>query len=321
MNRALGLHFLGDQYAYALIEKSADAPVQVLAAGNVEQEKLAGLYDRLGGELNLPWCLAAEDDGSMLSHLPPDWPLRPIEPEVLVHPATSAALWDWEHGRIDENDLYLWLRSGFLLWARGIPGQGRSGCSARRGPLISNLRPILNRFQRNRCPSVVSMEGDAPGGDYLLQALADAGHSVREINRPPHEMGADPAAAGAALAAISPDFQAVYVPEKRQRSPHWRTAMGLGALVATLTALAFTLGQESNLRSWKRSLEPTVQSGDSSAPTAAAPPIELVRLIERRTQFVQALRNLSDSPPNTLAEVEIVAAPDGSTVRDRVRTK
>lgn len=294
--------------------------MQVLAAGTVEQENLAALYDRLGGELKLPWCLAAEDDGSMLTHLPPRWPLRPVEPEVLVHPATSAALWDWEHGRFDETDLYLWLRSGFLLWAKGVPGSGRSGCQARRGPLQDNLRPVLNRVQRSRCNAVVSLEGDAPGGDFLIQALEQAGHPAREIKRPAQEMGADPAAAGAALAAVSPDFQAVYVPEKRQRSPHWRTAMGLGSLVALLTAFAFTLTQERSLRSWQQSLEPEV-TVDQPMPTAAAPPEDLARLLERRRQFVQALRQLSGLPPNTLAEVEIVAAPEGTTVRDRVRTK
>ena len=320
MNRALGLHFLGDQYAYALIQKAEDAPVAVMAAGTVEQENLAGLYDRLGGELNLPWCLAAEDDGAMLTHLPPRWPLRPVEPEVLVHPATSAALWDWEHGRFDESDLYLWLRSGFLLWAKGVPGQGRSGCQARRGPLQDNLRPILNRVQRSRCNAVVSMEGDAPGGDFLLQALEQAGHMPREIKRPPNEMGADPAAAGAALAAISPEFQAVYVPEKRHRSPHWRTAMGLGALFALLSSIAFTISQEASLGSWQTSLEEPVDA-NGQAPAAAAPPQELHHLLERRQQFVNALRNLADTPPNTLAEVEIVAPPDGTTVRDRVRTR
>jgi hypothetical protein len=291
-----------------------------MAAGTVEHENLSALYDRLGGELDLPWCLAAEDDGAMLSHLPPRWPLRPTEPEVLVHPATSAALWDWEHGRFDENDLYLWLRSGFLLWAKGVPGQGRSGCQARRGPLQDNLRPILNRVQRSRCNAVVSLEGDAPGGDFLMQSLAEAGHLAREIKRPPQEMGADPAAAGAALAAISPDFQAVYVPEKRHRSPHWRTAMGLGSLVALMAALTFSLSQESNLSKWQSSLKPQPDvSGEM--PAAAAPPQELTNLLERRRQFVQALRKLAQTPPNTLAEVEIVAAPDGTTVRDRVRTK
>jgi hypothetical protein len=320
LSRALGLHFLGDRYAYALIQSSGEAPVQVMAAGTIEQEDLAALHERLGGELNLPWCLAAENDGAMLSHLPPRWPLRAVEPEVLVHPATAAAFWDWEHGRFDEQDLYLWLRSGFLLWAKGIPGAGRAGCIPRRGPLQDNLRPILNRVQRSRCNAVVSIDGDAPGGDFLIQALTAAGHAPRELARPTQEMGADPAAAGAALAAIKPEFQAVYVPEKGPRSPHWRTAMGLGSVVALITATAFTIAQQTSLSRWQASLEAEPVSEDVEQ-AIAAPPKELMQLLERRQRFVQALRQLANTPPNTLAEVEILSSPDSVNIRDRVRVK
>jgi len=320
MNRALGLHFLGERYSYALIQSFPEEPAQILAAGDVAFDDIGSLHSRLAGNLNLPWCLAAESEGTMMSALPTRWPLRPQAPEVLMHPATAAALWDWEHGRFDEKDLYLWLRAGTLMWAKGTPGLGRSGCIARRGPLGDNLRPILARVQRSRCSAVICIEGDAPGGDFLMQALAEAGHPPRLLNRPPQEMGADPASAGAALAALTPTFQAVYVPERQPKSPHWRTAMGLGAFIAVLTAGAFSKVQDSRLDSWVKFAEPETMEGEANFQAAEAPP-ELNRLLERRTQFLQSLRKLSSTPPESLVEVEILATPDSPTIRDRVRLR
>ena len=320
MNRALGLHFLGERYSYTLIQSFPEEPAKVLAAGDVAFDDIESLHSRLAGSLDLPWCLAAESEGTMMSSLPTRWPLRPLAPEVLMHPATAAALWDWEHGRFDEKDLYLWLRAGTLMWAKGTPGLGRSGCIARRGPLGENLRPVLARVQRSRCSAVICLEGDAPGGDFLMQALEEAGHPPRLLHRPPQEMGADPASAGAALAALTPTFQAVYVPERQPKSSHWRTAMGLGALVAVLAAGAFSKVQESRLGSWIQSTEPKTLEGEVDSQAAAAPP-ELNRLLERRTQFHQNLRKLSGTPPGSLVEAEILSTPDSPTIRDRVRLR
>jgi hypothetical protein len=96
--------------------------------------------------------------------------------------------------------------------------------------------------------------------------------------------------------------------------------MGLGAFIAVLTAGAFSKVQDSRLDSWVKFAEPETMEGEANFQASEAPP-ELNRLLERRTQFLQSLRKLSSTPPESLVEVEILATPDSPTIRDRVRLR
>jgi hypothetical protein len=319
-NRALGLHHHGDSIAFALVQTLAESSPQVLAAGTTTVAELPALAERLGDKNKLPWCLAGEIEGVLLRSLPPGWKLKPQSTEFLLHPASAAAFWDWEHGRFDRDDLYVWLRAGAILWSRGTPGRGRSGLIPRRGPLKENLRPILARVQADRCNVVVCIDGDAPGGDTLLQSLENAGHTPRPLNRPASEMGADPSAAGAALAAISPSFGAVFAPEQIDHSAHWRTAMGLVSLLTLAFAAALTVKQ--NIQIFSLEAEARRNQTPPPAPERLADlPQDLQRLLQRRGAFMQALGQLTDGHSGPLAEVEILATADSAKIRSRIRPR
>jgi hypothetical protein len=320
MNRALGLHCHADSIAYALVQLLPDSEPQVLAAGTTSMAELPALAERLRSKGKLPWCLAGEIDGTLLRSLPTGWKLKPQSAEFLLHPASAAAFWDWEHGRFDRDDLYIWLRAGAILWSRGVPGRGRSGLVPRRGPLKENLRPILARVQADRCNAVVGIDGDAPGSDLLLQTLESAGHSPRPLNRPDGEMGADPAAAGAALAALTSGFAAVFAPVQTDRSAAWRTAMGLISGLTLLFASALNVRQ--NLQISALETQALKQPADPNLAVRFADlPNNLRRLLQRRAEFLQTLAGLSQPGSQPLAEVEILATADSGKIRSRIRPR
>ncbi|MCH2101425.1 MAG: hypothetical protein MK209_05850 [Planctomycetes bacterium] len=226
MSRAIGFHQCGDETAYALIENFDQAPAQVLAAGSVTNKELNPLIDRLNSR-HLPWALAAEEEGDMRRILPSDWPLQAAQKETLTAPAAAAAFWDWEHGRFDMEDLYIWLSARSLHWSRGLPGRGLAGTVPRSGPLRTTLCPALSRAQSDRNPVVLYAEGDAPGAEVLAELVREAGHDLRPLQRPSEEMGVNPAAAGAALTRLSDNYPALRAPTHIDESFTWRRMIGI----------------------------------------------------------------------------------------------
>lgn len=291
MTRSLGLHLLGDQLAYALIESFESAPPRVLAAGKVVQSELPGLVDRLSAGA-LPWCLAGQREGARLRSLPRNWPLPTNKRAVLTTPACAAALWDYEQGRFEADELYLWLSATHLHWSRGFPGRGRSGSVPRRGPLRDNLRPAIARARADRSPIVVYLEGDAPGGDLLQQSAEEMGHELRPLLRPSEEMGTDPAAAGAALAAQTENFPAVYVPQKRRREPRWRPAIAVLATSMVAIAGAASVVQASWLGQWRDSLSAQSERPRDAKPSAARVPESLDLVLQRRQALMAEFARL-----------------------------
>jgi hypothetical protein len=291
MTRALGFHSLGDELAYALIEKIESAPAQVLAAGRVHEDELEALVDRLDGR-KLLWALASQEQGRMRRTLPEGWPLRARGEEVLTGPAAAAAFWDWEHGRFDLEDLYLWVSVRSLHWSRGLPGRDLSGSVPRKGPIRDSLRPALARAQANRNPVVLFIEGDAPGAEILEDTIRQAGHTTRPLTRPAEEMGVDPAAAGAALARLTEGYGAMHAPMRIDTSFAWRRMIGAWILVTLLIGWAASAVQESRYRDWV-----DAQSGSTAnaitpretASTAAAPPRAWTDLLGRRLAVLEAL--------------------------------
>jgi len=292
MTRSLGLHSLGEQIAYALIESFDAAPPRVLAAGRIDQDELAGLVDRLAATA-LPWCLAGQREGARIRSLPKNWPLPAGKRAVLTTPASAAALWDYEQGRFEAEDLYIWLSATHLHWSRGYPGRGRSGSVPRRGPLRDNLRPAIARARADRSPIVFYLEGDAPGGDLLQQSAEETGHVVRPLHRPAEEMGADPAAAGAALAAQQDKFPALYFPQKRRKEPRWRPAIAVLASSLVGVASAASLTQASWLETWREQLESQSPSEQAQPESSPALPAELQLILDRRAHLLGELADLS----------------------------
>lgn len=291
MTRALGFHSLGDELAYALIEKLDAAPPQVLAAGRVHEDELESLVDRLDGR-KLRWALASQEEGRMRRVLPQDWPLRARGAEVLTGPAAAAAFWDWEHGRVDIEDLYLWVSARSLHWSRGLPGRDLSGSVPRKGPIRDSLRPALARAQANRNPVVLFVEGDAPGAEILEDSIRQAGHTIRPLTRPAEEMGVDPAAAGAALARLADGFGALHAPAQLDSSLAWRRMIGAWILVTLFLGWAASAAQESRFRDWVQAQEASQSTADASPDTtqaAAAAPRAWTDLAQRRQAVLEAL--------------------------------
>lgn len=294
MSRAIGFHQLGDETAYALVEKLDLAPAQVLAAGKVPYEELDTLIDRLDAR-RLPWALAAEEDGRMRRTLPPAWPLRARQEEVLTAPAAAAAFWDWEHGRFEVEDLYLWLSSSALHWSRGLPGRDLAGTVPRSGPMRATLRPALSRAQSDRNPVVLYIEGDAPGAEVLAELVRESGHDLRPLQRPSEEMGVDPAAAGAALARLSENYPALHAPARLDESYAWRRMTGIWILIACLALFGLELTQGARMSAWQdawaTSADPTPNSRRDQADP---PPRAWSDLMERRREVLRALDDPND---------------------------
>lgn len=327
MTRSLGLHLIGDRIAYALVESLDEAPPQVLAAGRVRPEELREVLDKLDAH-GLPWCVAGERDGAMIRHLPSDFPLRARNRPVLTPPAAAAAQWEWSHGRIDRGDLYLWLSPATLHWSRGLPGRDRAGSVPREGPLRNQVKPALGRAQADRSPVVAFVEGDAPGGEVLEQAVQAAGHPLRALKRPAEEMGTDPAAAGAALIAVDPNFPARYRPERIDRTRRWRDVIGFLILLTAGAGIGANFVQQQRAT---RALEARIDALDrelaapASAvqPAAAPPPAALTRLLQRRQAVHRALSEAPETeggrPVRSLRIVTDAASGDIVVERERTR--
>ncbi|MAW61097.1 MAG: hypothetical protein CMJ94_09690 [Planctomycetes bacterium] len=312
MSRAIGFHRLGDETAYALVEKPELAPPQVLAAGRVPNEELAELIDRLDAR-SLPWGLAAEEDGRMRRTLPADWPLRARGEEVLTAPAPAAAFWDWELGRFDVEDLYLWLSASSLHWSRGLPGRDLAGTIPRSGPLRATLRPALSRAQTDRNPVVLFVEGDAPGADVLEELVRDAGHPLRPLQRPSEEMGADPAAAGVALALLSDSYPALHAPARLDASYATRRMLGIWILLAMFGVFALELMQTMRFEAYREASGSSATRSSSAQQGAAPPPRLWSDLLARRQAVLTAL----DPPVETerLRSLRIISDPSSAEIR------
>jgi hypothetical protein len=313
MTRALGFHSLGDELAYALIEKLESAPAQVLAAGRVHEDELEALVDRLDGR-KLLWALASQEHGRMRRVLPDAWPLRARGEEVLTGPAAAAAFWDWEHGRFDIEDLYLWVSARSLHWSRGLPGRDLSGSVPRRGPIRESLRPALARAQVDRNPVVLFVEGDAPGAEILEDTIRQAGHPIRPLSRPPEEMGVDPAAAGAALARLTEGYGAMHAPAQLESSLPWRRMIGAWILVTLFLGWAVSAVQEVRFRDWvdaQKASTSAARSAVETAGTAAAPPRAWSDMLRRRQAVLEALEGAnSDARLSNLRIVTDVLSPE-----------
>lgn len=289
MSRAIGFHQLGDETAYALIEKLDLAPAQVLAAGRVPNDELDELVDRLDAR-RLPWALASEEDGRMRRVLPRGWPLSARHEEVLTGPAAAAAFWDWEHGRFDVQDLYVWLSASSLHWSRGLPGRDLSGTVPRSGPLHTSLRPALSRVQSDRNPVVLYVEGDAPGSEVLIELVREAGHDLRPLQRPSEEMGVDPAAAGAALARLSDSYPGLHAPAQLDQTFGWRRMTGIWILMTCLALFGLEYSQGARMSAWQDAwAAPPATSSPARRDAADPAPQAWSDLLARRRAVLTAL--------------------------------
>jgi hypothetical protein len=249
------------------------------------------LVDRLDGR-RLTWALASQEDGRMRRVLPKGWPLRARGEEVLTGPAAAAAFWDWEHGRFDIEDLYLWVSARSLHWSRGLPGRDLSGSVPRRGPIRDSLRPALARAQANRNPVVLFLEGDAPGAEILQDTIRQAGHTIRPLTRPAEEMGVDPAAAGAALARLTESYGALHAPAQVDTTFVWRRMIGAWILVALFVGWGASAVQESRYRDWVAARQAAIGNEPprvETAGAAAAPPRAWTDMLGRRRAALDAL--------------------------------
>lgn len=320
MSRALGLHQRGDDLAYALVEQLPERPPAVLAAGSVSATSLVATFRTLSAGRPVRWGLAWEVGGHRPPRLPAGWPLRHPPTQALVHPAFAAALWEWQLGRIDEADLFLWLREDRLCWSRGEPGTGMCGSLPRASSLRETLAAVLQRFPAGTpLPVAVARARQAPGFELLMESLAAAGHRLRELRPDAAEGGTDLAAAGAALAALEPDRAGVHPPLPAPR--------GLAAFLAGCAATVLVLGGSWLLGATQREELATVaaeahevQLATARRPAAlAAPPAEIVRLLDRLESVRHGLEGvLSAAPAGSVLQFEAVTARGSPAAQLRV---
>lgn len=330
MARSLGLHRIGHQVAYALLERRPNRPPEILTAGAVDMDQLVELHGRLSGERPLPWGLAEERESQRRRVLESDWPLQRPPTRALLHPATAAAIWEWETGRILDDDLFLWLRPERLLWSKGMPGTGSSGSVARRGPLRETIHRVLRQTNSSQATVALALDGDAPGAGVVQDELSQANLSFRPVRRGPEERGADRAAAGAALGALEPHRDGVFAPLRvKQREPWIKTAGLVAALAAVSGATWLSRDQEQLLEEYRQNYRngtgqspPTIKSGGqeiSQGPIPATPE-ELGELLARRRAMVRALEHLLPQvPEGSLEELEMVTARGSQKAQVRLR--
>ncbi|MBL7007963.1 MAG: hypothetical protein ISR76_03125, partial [Planctomycetes bacterium] len=320
MNRALGLHLMGEQVAYALVENRPEQPPRVLASGTVPVQALPSTFRTLSGGKLLRWGLALEEGGQRPSRLPDGWPLRHPSTEALVHPALASAQWEWQLGRIDADDLLLWLRSAELCWSRGEPGLGQWGSLRRTGDLRATLSLLLRRLSQPGMPVALACDRQAPGKELLLAELEGAGHRPRELRPDPAEGGTDLAAAGAALAALHPERPGVRrpAPAARRAGGYW----SLFGLLVVCLGLTWWWGrlQEAELRDLARTADLELQQRAGQVLLQPEPlPEGLARALDRREAFLQAFAGvLEEVPEGSLHRLEAVAAEGSRAVELRL---
>jgi len=317
--RGIGFHRHGEQVAYALVERRVESPPEVLAAGSCGLEEVLDLYRRLCAEHHVPWALAEERDGKRVAGPADDWPVARPACRAVVHPAVASAAWEWDLGRIQEDDIFLWLRPERLFWSRGEPGRAHAGVEARRGPLSDCLGRILSRVGGHGATVALASGGDAPGLATLEKALERTGCKVRPLKNLSAERGADRAAAGAALGALESPRPGFLPPVRtRNREPWLWTASFLAATAVGGSAwLAREQAQAGAFTAPSLPEEPPITS--TARRPAPAPP-ELERLLARRRAVVRALETLAaQTPPGSLEELEVLTAPGSSKAQVRLR--
>ena len=308
MARALGFHLRGEKVNYALVDRDPEEGIVVLAAGETTTEAVNFLYQKLSGGRPLPWAVARFKEGNPIPQLPQSWTLGHPAPQALLQPSTAAAWWEFENGRLEPEELFLWLMPGHLHFSLGMPGLGPAGSVLRRGPLKEALSQAIARSTWKKGKAAIRVDGEAPGGDLLRESMTSLGFEHSFLFPPVAEQGADPAAAGAALGALLPSHPATFSPRLTHKLPS-----GLKPIQAfSLLLLILTL--------WISSTEeiPLAHPPDSVArleiPNQDSPPPKaLVLLIQRRRHFIQQIRQAVKNQ-NSLQEMVLVASPESPRV-------
>ncbi|HEX9794782.1 MAG TPA: hypothetical protein VGC54_12435 [Planctomycetota bacterium] len=319
MSRALGLHRVGDQVDYALVDAAPGRPPEVLAAGRTRLDEVVAMHARLSGERPLIWGIAEEREDQPIPTLRADWPLQRPQTRAAMHPAVAAALWEWELGRIQDEDLFVWLRPERLLWSSGEPGSGNAGSVPRRGPLRQAVKALRKDAQRAAAPVALATDGDAPGAAVVDEVFSAEGFATRRVRGSPGERGVDRAAAGAALGALDPTRPGVFSPRReRKREPlHWKASVIAATAVGAAAWLDHT--QAAQLEALRR----VSQTGPPQAERAVlAPqvPGNLRRVLDRQAALRHGLAAvLAAVPPGRLEELELLTGPGSSRVQARLR--
>ncbi|KAA3608149.1 MAG: hypothetical protein DWQ01_13840 [Planctomycetota bacterium] len=343
MVRTLGLHLVGQEVAYALLEKISGKAPEILVAGRVLLKELPALHGRLSGERPLPWGLAQEPEeaggkpkspspasrshGGVIAglrSLPRNWPLRRPPTRALMHGAFAASLWEWTQGRLSEHDCFLWLRPERLHWNFGEPGHGAFGSVPRRGPLKETLNRLPLPKSKRPPPAVaLALDGDAPGAQLLREELEAAGLDVRLLARGAEEKGADRAAAGAAIAVLDPIRPGVYSPrQSKPKEPWFWTASVLAAMAAVGGSAWLQAGQSEPEFHPSPPSDPGLESQLPEPPPdpirGLRQPQDLLRLIQRRQALAEILRQWPHRlQSHGLQEWEMLAVPESSHLRLR----
>ncbi|MCX8229441.1 MAG: hypothetical protein OTJ44_05750 [Planctomycetota bacterium] len=307
MARAIGFHLFAGHVSYALVETLSDSGPQILAAGTSPADAVPSLVQRLSAGRELPWCFAQETQpGKALA--PQDLPLSRPRPQARMLPAVAAALWEWENGRIDTADLFLWLLPGQLHYSIGIPGEGQSGTIPRHGPLREALGRALSRTQKKSGNVAIRVDGEAPGGEMLREAAEASGLTPHFLFPPASEQGADAAAAGAALGALDPTRPGTFPPFPPPVTPSWHwsahvvTVLALGA-VALFPRFAASPAVHKDA--------PIVQSSEKRS--LVQPSAKLERAVAHRLGFLKELETWS-AKGEALQELELLSSPESDAV-------
>ena len=314
--RGLGVHLTGDVVAYALLTREPAAPPQIVAQGRTRVDQMKGLYDRLRRGEELPWVLALDLEKGSEARLPHGWPLD-VEPRGWIRAEVAAAAWEWETGRIDEHDIFLWLRTGHLLWSVGEPGRGVAGSVPRLGPLQDGLAQLFARLPPGEHPAALAVEPDAPGAAQIEAALTDAGYRWRALPTLGRQARLDRRAAGAALAALDPERPGLRPLPAASRPSHAAWLPLVAAAACAWGAWAMGESQADRLEAW-RAL-PRESRAERLVERHAPLPEALEELLLRRAAVRQALDELLAAVPDgSLAELDLLSAPGSRAAAVRV---
>ncbi len=307
MARAIGLHLFAGHVAYALVETLPDSGPQILAAGTSPADGIPSLVQRLSAGRELPWCFAQETNpGQALT--PKDLPLSRPRPQARMSPATAAALWEWENGRIDTADLFLWLLPGQLHFSIGMPGEGRSGTIPRHGPLREALGRAIHRTKKKSGNVAIRVDGEAPGGEMLREAIEASGLLPHFVFPPASEQGADAAAAGAALGALNPKQPGTFPPFPPAVVPSWHWGAHAITILALGTAALFS---HFTANPTPQETAPVIEP--SIALRLAQPSARLKRAVAHRLGFLNELESWL-AQGQALQELELLASPESDAV-------
>ncbi len=309
--RALGFHEEQGKIQWALVDQPDSGPPDVLAAGSASLSELPSLHRRLAAGRRLPWGLAWSRGETRPRDLPDGWPrLRP-KTLALVHPAVAAGIWEWERGRMNASDLFLWLRQNEMHWSAGAPGVGPAGRLSRQGPLQEIWGRLQQRLRGREATVVLAVDEQAPGRELLAELVQSSGLTWRHLQPHPEDRGADRAALGAALAAMEPERPGVLPPQLRRGNAPAVT----GLLILGLLGL---VGGGARLRG--ADMAAALPPKDAGlVRQAAALPLAMDRVLDRRSAFLNALEHsLQHAPASALQELELVTGPSSREVLARL---